>query len=93
MARTLTVSLGEEWQAYAQMLVDSGDYGSVSEVMRGALRALRDQRANSKLEQLRRLIAEGDASGTAVELTAERFLARMQKNDKHDGQTQAVVST
>ncbi len=73
MARTLTISLGYELQTYAQTLLDSGAYSSVSEVMRDALRNLREQKASSNLEKLQRMIDEGDNSGTPVDLEVEQF--------------------
>ena len=79
MARTLTISLGDELQGYAQQLVDSGAYSSVSEVVREALRSLREQKASSSLEQLREMIDDGDNSGTPVDLEVEKFLSRMKK--------------
>ena len=80
MARTQTISLGDELQSYAQKLVDSGAYSSVSEVVREALRNLREQKASSSLEQLRNMIDEGDSSGTPVDLEVEQFLSRMKKH-------------
>ncbi|WP_034841469.1 type II toxin-antitoxin system ParD family antitoxin [Endozoicomonas numazuensis] len=79
MARTLTISLGNELQSYAQQLVDSGAYSSVSEVVRDALRNLREHKASSSLEQLKALIDEGDNSGEPVDLEVEQFLSRMKK--------------
>ena len=63
MARTMTVDLGNELRHYVESLVDSGDYRSNSEVLRESLRLLRERQAKSKLEQLRHLIDEGEASG------------------------------
>ncbi len=77
MARTLTISVGDELQGFAQKLVDSGAYSSVSEVVREALRSLREQKASSSLEQLRTMVDEGDNSGSPVDLEVEQFLSRM----------------
>lgn len=60
MGRTLTVDLGEELRGFVEGLVASGDYRTPSEVIRESVRTLRERTAASKLEELRRLIAEGE---------------------------------
>ncbi len=79
MARTMTVDLGSELRDYVQFLVDSGDYRSNSEVLRESLRLLREKQAASKLEQLRHLIDEGEASGDPLMWNGHEFLERMKK--------------
>ena len=83
MARTMTVDLGSELRDYVQFLVDSGDYRSNSEVLRESLRLLREKQAESKLEQLRHLIDEGEGSGDPLVWNAREFLERMKKTT-HD---------
>jgi len=79
MARTMTVDLGNELRHYVESLVDSGDYRSNSEVLRESLRLLREKQAKSKLEQLRHLIDEGEASGDPLTWDAKEFLIQMKK--------------
>lgn len=79
MARTVTVDLGSELRHYVESLVDSGDYRSNSEVLRESLRLLREKHAESKLEQLRHLIDEGEASGDPLTWDVHDFLKRMNK--------------
>ncbi|HGO6769684.1 TPA: type II toxin-antitoxin system ParD family antitoxin [Legionella pneumophila] len=79
MARTMTVDLGNELRHYVESLVESGDYRSNSEVLRESLRLLREKQAESKLEQLRHLINEGEASGDPLIWDAHEFLERMKK--------------
>lgn len=79
MARTMTVDLGNELRNYVESLVDSGDYRSNSEVLRESLRLLRERQAESKLEQLRHLIHEGEASGDPLKWEVHEFLERMKK--------------
>ena len=79
MTRTMTVDLGSELRHYVEALVDSGDYRSNSEVLRESLRLLREKQAGSKLEQLRHLIDEGEASGEPLAWDAHEFLGRMKK--------------
>lgn len=79
MARTMTVDLGSELRHYVESLVDSGDYRSNSEVLRESLRLLREKQAESKIEQLRHLIDEGETSGDPLAWNADEFLGRMKK--------------
>ena len=83
MTRTMTVDLGSELRHYVESLVDSGDYRSNSEVLRESLRLLREKQAVSKLEQLRHLIDEGEASGDPLTWNKDEFLKRMKKKS-HD---------
>lgn len=82
MARTMTVDLGSELRHYVEDLVESGDYRSNSEVLRESLRLLREKQAASKLEQLRQLINEGEASGDPVKWDSSAFLKQMQKKTR-----------
>lgn len=75
MGRTLTVDLGEELRTFVEGLVASGDYRTPSEVIRESVRTLRERTVASKLEELRRLIAEGENSGDAVEWDRDVFMA------------------
>lgn len=56
MANT-SLSLGEHWEVFLKNEVASGRYGSVSEVVRDALRTLEERK--TKLEALRAHLAEG----------------------------------
>jgi len=57
----LNVSLTPELEDLVRQRVESGDYASASEVVRAALRLLRDQEElrSIQLEELRRKVAEG----------------------------------
>lgn len=74
MARTMTVDVGDELREFIDALVKAGDYRTQSEVMRDALRLLREKLAESKLQTLRDLLAEGLSSGEAQEWDKEAFL-------------------
>lgn len=54
---TTSLSLGEHWEAFIKSEISSGRYGSASEVVRDALRAMEDRK--SKLEALRSHLLEG----------------------------------
>ncbi|MEG5888205.1 type II toxin-antitoxin system ParD family antitoxin [Enterobacter ludwigii] len=55
-------------------LVKVGDYRTQSEVMRDALRLLREKQAESRLQELRDLLAEGISSGEAKPWNKDAFL-------------------
>ncbi|HGM5492820.1 TPA: type II toxin-antitoxin system ParD family antitoxin [Serratia fonticola] len=77
MARTMTVDLGDELREFIDSLVKSGDYRTQSEVLRDALRLLREKQAESHLQTLRDLLAEGVSSGTPETWNKEMFLQRV----------------
>ena len=74
MARTMTVDVGDELREFIDSLVKAGDYRTQSEVMRDALRLLREKQAESRLQELRDLLAEGLSSGEAKPWNKDAFL-------------------
>ncbi|MCU5773794.1 type II toxin-antitoxin system ParD family antitoxin [Erwiniaceae bacterium BAC15a-03b] len=86
MARTITVDLGDELRRFVESLIFSGDYHTQSEVIRESLRLLQEKRAESSLQKMRMLIAEGVASGEPEEWNRAAFLLRMRENN--DGKKQ-----
>ena len=62
MANT-SLSLGEHWEVYIKNEISSGRYGSASEVVREALRAMEERK--TKLEALRSHLAQGAAQAIA----------------------------
>ena len=63
MAKNTSITLGEHFDGFIANQIESGRYGSVSEVVRAGLRVLED--SEDKLEALRQLLAEGEQSGIA----------------------------
>ena len=61
MARNTSVSLGDHFEEFIAGQVDSGRYGSASEVVRAGLRLL--ETSESKLEVLRKALVAGERSG------------------------------
>ncbi|MCC2946065.1 type II toxin-antitoxin system ParD family antitoxin [Citrobacter portucalensis] len=77
MARTMTVDVGDELRDFIDALVRAGDYRTQSEVMRDALRLLREKHAESRLQTLRDLLAEGSSSGDAKPWNKDAFLKQV----------------
>lgn len=77
MARTMTVDIGDELREFIDSLVKAGDYRTQSEVMRDALRLLREKQAESRLQALRDLLAEGFSSGDAKPWNKDAFLMKV----------------
>jgi len=63
MGKNTSISLGVHFENFIATQVESGRYGSASEVVRAGLRMLED--SESKLNTLRRLLVEGEQSGLA----------------------------
>lgn len=63
MARNTSITLGSHFDEFIAAQLESGRYGSASEVVRAGLRLLEE--TETKLTRLRRLLAEGEQSGIA----------------------------
>ncbi|CEP35643.1 MULTISPECIES: type II toxin-antitoxin system ParD family antitoxin [Halomonadaceae] len=63
MAKNTSITLGDHFENFVTTQVQSGRYGSTSEVIRSALRLLENQ--ETKLHTLRQLLIEGEQSGDA----------------------------
>ena len=63
MAKNTSVTLGEHFDQFINQQLNSGRYGSASEVVRAGLRALEDQ--ETKVMNLRNMLIEGEKSGVA----------------------------
>ncbi|MCK4866280.1 MAG: type II toxin-antitoxin system ParD family antitoxin [Gammaproteobacteria bacterium] len=61
MAKNTSITLGDHFDDFVTRQINSGRYGSVSEVIRTGLRVLED--AETKLETLREMLDEGEKSG------------------------------
>ena len=66
----MNISLPDELKAFVDAQVAEQGYGSTSEYLRELIRRNRREQA---AETLRKLIAEGLASGSAGEVTADTF--------------------
>ncbi len=81
-SKTTSVALGETLTAYARSKVESGEFGSASEVIRDALRRAREW--DARIERLRQLIREGEESGPAQPFDLNQFLTEMHERRAED---------
>lgn len=63
MAKNTSITLGEHFDGFISSQVNTGRYGSVSEVIRAGLRLL--EKTETKTEALRRMLEDGEQSGKA----------------------------
>ncbi|MGR5447989.1 type II toxin-antitoxin system ParD family antitoxin [Vibrio jasicida] len=63
MAKNTSITLGDHFDGFISNQIQSGRYGSASEVIRSALRLLETQ--ETKMNTLRQLLVEGEESGVA----------------------------
>jgi antitoxin ParD1/3/4 len=63
MAKNTSITLGDHFDGFIAQQIAEGRYASASEVVRAALRQLED--TEKKAATLRRLLEEGEKSGTA----------------------------
>ncbi|MBB1420319.1 type II toxin-antitoxin system ParD family antitoxin [Pseudoalteromonas sp. SG43-7] len=63
MAKNTSVTLGDHFDKFINQQLNSGRYGSASEVVRAGLRALEDQEI--KTMNLRNMLIDGENSGVA----------------------------
>jgi len=63
MAKNTSVTLGPHFDDFVARQLESGRFGSASEVIRAGLRMLEDN--ETKLQRLRQLLEDGENSGLA----------------------------
>ena len=63
MAKNTSITLGDHFDGFIASQIQTGRYGSASEVIRSALRLLETQ--ETKLNTLRQLLVAGEESGEA----------------------------
>lgn len=61
MSRTTSITIGSQLDEFVGKLIESGRYGSTSEVVRSALRLL--ERQENQMAALRNAIETGEQSG------------------------------
>ena len=75
MPRNTSISLGDHFTSFIDAEVQSGRYGSASEVVRAGLRLLQEHEA--KVRALEAALIEGEKSGERQPFDNEAFLTRM----------------
>lgn len=76
--KSTSFTLGEHFTDFIEAQVDSGRYGSASDVVRAGLRLLEENEA--KREALVAALVAGEESGPAVAFDFEAFLASKRRN-------------
>lgn len=79
MARNTSMSLGDHFAGFIDTQVQSGRYGSASDVVRAGLRLLEEHEA--KVRALQDALIAGEQSGEPRAFDRDEFLKRM--HDKH----------
>lgn len=74
MAKNTSITLGDHFDGFIASQIQSGRYGSASEVIRSALRLLETQ--ETKLNTLRQLLVAGEESGE-VEYDLEKLISEL----------------
>lgn len=75
MPRNTSVSLGDHFTSFVEAQVQSGRYGSASDVMRAGLRLLEEH--ETKVRSLQAALVAGEESGAPAPFDSDAFLKRM----------------
>lgn len=79
MAKNTSITLGNHFETFISSQLESGRYGSASEVVRAGLRLLED--SESKLQALRHMLIQGEESGVA-EYNCQDFLSELDEQQR-----------
>ncbi len=78
MAKNTSVTLGEHFDQFINQQLNTGRYGSASEVVRAGLRVLEDQ--ETKILNLRNMLVEGENSGVS-EYSYDSLITELDKDN------------
>lgn len=73
MGKNTSISLGAHYEAFVRRKVESGEFATISEVIRDALR--RAEERENRIANLQQLVREGEESGEPVPFDWDAFLA------------------
>ncbi|EGR3970613.1 type II toxin-antitoxin system ParD family antitoxin [Vibrio cholerae] len=79
MAKNTSITLGEHFDGFISKQIQSGRYGSASEVIRSALRLLETQ--ETRMNTLRQLLVEGEESGMA-DYDLDSFISELDSEER-----------
>ncbi|WP_027132577.1 type II toxin-antitoxin system ParD family antitoxin [Geminicoccus roseus] len=74
MARNTSISLGDHFASFIDSQVQTGRYGSASDVVRAGLRLLEEHEA--KVQALQAALIAGEESGTPEPFDFDAFIAK-----------------
>jgi antitoxin ParD1/3/4 len=77
MGKNTSISLGNHFEQFINNEIKSGRYGSVSEVIRTALRLLESE--ERKLNEIRNALIVGEESGWVEDFNPEEHLKSLNK--------------
>jgi antitoxin ParD1/3/4 len=77
MARNTSISLGDHFASFIDTQVESGRYGSASDVVRAGLRLLEEHEA--RVKALQDALIAGEESGAPQPFDNQAFLKRMRE--------------
>jgi antitoxin ParD1/3/4 len=73
MGKNTSISLGDHYEAFVRRKVESGEFATISEVIRDALR--RAEEREKRIAIMQQLVREGEESGEPVPFDWDAFLA------------------
>jgi antitoxin ParD1/3/4 len=76
MAKNTSITLGDHFDGFIASQIESGRFGSASEVIRAALRLL--ENTETKLQILRKALDDGEQSGIA-DYNYDEFMAELDR--------------
>ena len=77
MAKNTSISLGDHFEGFINTQIESGRYGSASEVVRASLRLLEEH--EQKIGALRQALIDGENSGDAGELNMDEIKSKARR--------------